>query len=231
VEHSFENTTVVQVAFEKDDQVAFVSTPGSLLPVAVYGSAAMRVVKLLRFKRYDDFRAVFFESAELAPCRDALRAAGLSMDLTEANLGGGKLVVHDVELARQALDALRLRQIQGKILRKSDVVVSAEMERLVRSLVMANPATLRKNQHVLNEPGELLDLGGLYRARKRLLLEEPPRAGEKFDSVNWVPAPGSDITCAATTTDANRPSLSRTRTRNLSRNNTDETGNNTDETV
>ena len=58
----------------------------------------------------------------------------------------------------QAIIAIRLRIIQGKTLRKSDVIVSADMESTVRSLVMANPATLRKNLHVKNEPGELLDV-------------------------------------------------------------------------
>jgi hypothetical protein len=211
VEHLFENTAVVEVAFEKEDQVAFVSTEGSPLPVAVYGSCAMHMVKILQFKRYDGFRELFFDSADLAPCRNALRTVGFSMDLSELNLGQGKLVVSDVELARQVLDAIRLRQIQGKILRKSDVVVSADMEGIVRSLVMANPATMKKNQHVNNEPGELLDLSHLYRGRKRQYLESR-QVGERVHSVNWVPAPRSDITCAATTTDANRPSLSRART-------------------
>jgi hypothetical protein len=53
---------------------------------------------------------------------------------------------------------IRLRLIEGKVLRKSDVVVSADMEEAVRTLVLGNPLTLRKNQHVLNEPGELLDV-------------------------------------------------------------------------
>jgi hypothetical protein len=124
----------------------------------VYGHCAMHTVKILKFKRYDSFREVFFDSDELAPCRDALRTAGLSMDLSKFDLGQGKLVVPNVQLAIQAMIAIRLRQIHGIILRKSDVVVSADMEGTVRSLVMKNPATMRKNQHVTNEPGELLDV-------------------------------------------------------------------------
>jgi hypothetical protein len=124
----------------------------------VYGHCPMHTVKILKFKRYEGFRELFFDSEELAACRDALRTAGLSMDLSQSDLGQGKLVVRDVELAAQAMIAIRLRQIHGIILRKSDVVVSADMEGIVRSLVMANPATMKKNQHVTNEPGEMLDV-------------------------------------------------------------------------
>jgi hypothetical protein len=212
VEHVFENTAVVEVAFEEEDQVAHASAPGSPLPVAVYGSCAMHVVKILKFKRYDDFRALFFDSEDLKQCRDTLRAAGLSMDLSEVNLGQGKLVVTDIEVAQQVLFAIRLRQIRGRTLRKSDIVVSADLERVVRSLVMNNPATSRKNQHVTNEPGELVDLGYFYRGRKRHQMLESRHVGRGVHSINWVPAPSSDITCAATTTDANRPALSRART-------------------
>ena len=59
----------------------------------------MHVVKILKFKRYEGFRELFFDSEELAPCRDALSAAGLSMDLSQLDCGQGKLVVRDVELA------------------------------------------------------------------------------------------------------------------------------------
>jgi hypothetical protein len=156
-----ENMALVEVAFEEEDQFACVSMRGSALPVEVYCIRAIHTVKILQFKRYEAFRELFFDSEELAPCRDALSAAGLSMDLSQFDLGQGKLVVRDVQLARRAMTAIHLRLINGKVLRKSDVVVSADMERTVRLLVMKNPATLRKNQHVRNEPGELIDLGHL----------------------------------------------------------------------
>jgi len=208
VEAFLANTPVIQVTFEEKDQVAFVCMEGSPLPIAVYGNLTMDSVKILRFKRYEDFVKLFFDSDDLAPCREALSAAGLSMDLTKLKLGPGKLVVQDVELAKQAVQALRLRQIQGKKLRCSDVVVSADLEGFVRSLVLSNPATMRKNQHVTNEPGELLDLGYLCRSRMRQCLESR-RVGKGVHSVHWTPAPPSDTSCAATTTDAHRPHLSR----------------------
>jgi hypothetical protein len=180
IEAYLENTAMVEVIFEEEDPVAYVSNKHSPLPVSIFGKRAI-LVKILEVKRYDNFRELFFESVELAPCRDALSAAGLSMDLSQFDLGQGKLVVRDVELARQAMVAIRLRMNQGHMLRKNDVVVSTDMEPIVRDLVMNNPATMRKNQHVKNEPGELLHFAHPDRDRQQKRLESH-KVGEQVCS-------------------------------------------------
>jgi hypothetical protein len=213
VETSFKNTAVVEVSFEDIEQVAYVfmGAGNSTLPLAVYGSCAVPIVKILKFKRHDKFADLFFGSDDLAPCRATLETAGLSMDLSKMNLGLRKLVVSDPELARQTVDALRLRQIQGKPdLRIYDVVVSADWEEAVLFRVLSS------NPYQKVKDTELVDLRFLFRGRKRQRLHSH-QSGENVRSVHWwsewVPAPRSDITCAATTTDANRPSLSRAITR------------------
>lgn len=135
-------------------QVAYICWADRALAVAVFGNFTAIGVKILTFKRFDNFGPLFAESEDLAVCRDGLVAVGFSMDLLSCGLGPGKLVVPS-GIAAYVMENLRERHRSGKILKRVDVVVSADWEPVVRCLVKNNPATSNSNP-VKNEPGEIL---------------------------------------------------------------------------
>jgi hypothetical protein len=140
-------TEVVELTIADANQLVHIAAENSPLAIEVLGNRKALSVKLLTFKRHDDFKRVFFESADLMQCRDALNNAGLSMDLSQLGLGPGKLVV-DVEVGWQVIDCLRSRHCQGDIMKRSTIVVSAEWEPIVRCLVQNNPERRNENRVV-----------------------------------------------------------------------------------
>merc|ERR1712094_40323 len=95
----------------------------------------MGTVRILHWRRCDDFRQIFLEGEDLRPCRKALETVGFSMDLSDCRLGPAKLVVRP-ELAWPAIQALGERMKRTKKhLHSRMVVVCATWEQPVRELV------------------------------------------------------------------------------------------------
>jgi hypothetical protein len=175
VTYSAREVPVFKVTFQSPNDRAFVSLGNSELAVQIFGEVTFKpppdFVKLLVFKTFNDFRRIFFESAELAPCRHALGEKGFSIDLSDQRLklGLGKMVIDDMDLAEEVVGHLRGKrtkendvQINGQTLFRNFVIVSVKMETLVRSLVLVNTPPTHKNP-VKNEPGYFLNL---YRHRE-----------------------------------------------------------------
>ena len=104
-------------------------------------------MKILRFRRHDGFRELFLSHEAFSTCRDELEKAGLSIDLSSKNLGNGKLVVPDPELAKLAIIAIKSlgRQLGRSPLVFSDVIVSSDMEKTVRFVAATNKVRDREN--------------------------------------------------------------------------------------
>ena len=84
---------------------------------------------------YDDgFHEAMLRSPELCACRDDLARIGFSTDLsTHAVLGTGKMLVLQHQ-AHATLLALYSLSRWNRPLRKSDIVVSTELEHVVRAM-------------------------------------------------------------------------------------------------
>jgi len=126
------STVFICTSANKDDGLdAFVEAyAGDFAP-----SDSQSHVEILSYKwRPKKFMEILSESAMLKSCRTGLRTINLSMDLTEAGLGPGKLVVSP-KIATRVLAALRCRR---QALRASDIVVSAEFKVAVMQLMEAH---------------------------------------------------------------------------------------------
>jgi hypothetical protein len=128
---------------------AFIEVHGALAPLRDSDT-----VKIMSWKRHNQFRQVLLESAELESCRKALERAGYAPDLDSYGLGPGKMFVR-VDQARAVLFALWHR-CRSRPLRKSDVIVSSEFELTVQAMVRACAPRGQAEPHV-----EVLDISQL----------------------------------------------------------------------
>ena len=158
VSKEVKETELVELTFADANQLVHIAAENSPLAIEVFGNRKSLSVKLLTFKRHDNFKTLFFEQPELLQCRDALNKAGLSMDLSQLGLGPGKLVV-DVEISYQVIACLRARHCQGDILKRSTIVIQAEWEPIVRCLVQNHPERRNENR-VVDE--RMLDISRGY---------------------------------------------------------------------
>jgi hypothetical protein len=165
VSQEVKETELLELTIADANQLVHLAAENSLsqfslensLAIEVFGNRAKTLsVKLMTFKRHDDFKRLFFESPDLLRCREALNNVGLSMDLSQLGLGPGKLVV-DPEASFQVIACLRARHCQGDILKRSTIVVSAEWEPIVRCLVQNHPERRNENRVVDERP---LDIWG-----------------------------------------------------------------------
>jgi len=137
VDHTILEIEAIQIELQHESDAMFVGMAGvdAETCVEVFGEAppasTRSGLKVLSFKRFDNFRTALLESPELEPCRLRMAAVGVCADLSEHGLGPGKLFVA-AEHARPVVQALIDR---GEVLRSSNVIVSREYELLVLDLV------------------------------------------------------------------------------------------------
>jgi hypothetical protein len=230
---SLEDEDVFEVTFSHPDERALISDPRSPLAIQVFGEIPLiHSVKLLVFRRSDGFKRLFLESNELAVCHQALAEENLSMDLYALDLGPGKLVMHDKERAKEVYEFLLARREkrngknfvsisnpvmepgtlnevrhETKTLDDKCVIVSADMENVVRCLVKRNATEARDGNYVVNEPGFVLDLDIMEhseRAPKRPRHEMLPPAWAG-GLISKPSAPRSEGGVTSSTTDGKRP--------------------------
>jgi len=134
-EIEFEDPTATMLVADGEDseQFHYVEVFGELTP-----PSGDDYVKILHFKRYDGFRDVLLESAELRLCREQLEQAGF-----DANLRPGTMFVGP-HLASRVMTALQHRRAAGGEVKASSVVVSRAYEHTVLDCVL-NQARTRRN--------------------------------------------------------------------------------------
>lgn len=111
------------------DPHRFIEVCGALAPLTTSS------VQILHFRRFDRFREIICQNPELASCRDDLREGGFDTDLGTYGLGKGRLLV-PARLAQRAISALFQHCAStGSVLTSSDIVVSQELNSIVRQQV------------------------------------------------------------------------------------------------
>jgi len=138
------NTGVTEIEFTDSASTMFVAEGEELAEqhfVEVYGELAPPsrddYVKVLKFKRFDDFGQLHY-SPGLRLCKDQLERAGFSVD---SNLPRGQMYV-GAHLARRVLDVVHRGRVQ---MTASSIIVSRQFEHAVLDAVKHDLAPARHN--------------------------------------------------------------------------------------